>query len=323
MQNITIGVSNLPNLVHNEFTFMGCNFNIMLVGSHGLGKTTFINKLLEHNVVKREPFECSQHEGNPYWVLEAKCNIQTSSIEIRENGFAIKLNITEVDGVGDSVDNRECYKPIVDLIEANFNDYHQKFKEQTKRSIDDKRIHICLYFLEPINTIKMPDLETLKQISTHCTVIPVIAKADLLGKDEVQEIKARMRDILHSNDIVFFEDGNTPTSAPFAVFSEARGGDDSSQLEWAPMSINSQINDFLLIKRLMIDRSAMALIMRTDQYYDNYRISHLLTTSSDTEILERKDRIEKKIREYNSRLNTIQCTSSKSGMVSDLAVEIE
>jgi len=321
MQNITIGVSNLPNLVHNEFTYMGCSFNIMVVGSHGLGKTTFINKLLEHNVIKRDPFVCSQSEGNPYWVLEAKCNIQTSFIEIRENGFTTKLNITEVDGVGDCVDNRECYKPIVDLIEANFNDYHQKFKEQTKRSIDDKRIHVCLYFLEPISTIKKPDLEVLRHISTHCTVIPVIAKADLLGKDEIHEIKAHMREILHANGIVFFENGDMPLNAPFAVFSEARSGEDSSQLEWTPMSTNAQLNDFLLIKRLIIDKNAISLITRTDQYYDNYRISHLLTTSSDSEIIERKERIERKIREYNERLNAIQCCSTKAGLIGDMSVE--
>lgn len=323
MQNIPIGVSNLPNLVHNEFTHMGCNFNIMIVGSHGLGKTTFINKLLEQNIVKKAPFEDTPDSGNPYCVLEAKCNIQTSYIEIRENAFTIRLNITEIDGIGDSVDNRECYRPIIDLIEANFNDYHQKFKEQTKSTIDDKRIHVCLYFLEPIGTIKTPDLETLKHISTHCTIIPIIAKADLLSKDELHEMKDIMRDILNTNGIAFFDPAEPPLNSPFAIFCDSRSPDDNAHLDWAQISFNSQTNDFLLVKRLIIERNALFLITKTDQYYDNYRISHLLTTSSDADILARKERIENKIREYNEKINSMHCHTAKNTLANDVSVEIE
>lgn len=304
MQNNIIGVSNLPNLLHNEFSFRGCSFNMMVVGSHGLGKTTFINKLLETGVIKKQPFDCPY--DNPFWITESKCNIQTSSIEIRENGFTIRLNITEVDGIGDCVDNRDCYKPVVELLESNFNDYHQKFKEQTRSVIDDKRIHVCFYFLEPVFAIKKPDLETLKHISPHCTVVPIIAKSDLISRDQVLDLKTCIRGILKDNNIPFFEDIEGQAEAPFVVFSEIRDDDSLRNSEWAPTSFNTQTNDFIPLKRLIIERSAIDLIKETDQYYDNYRISRLIMNSTDKEIIAMKERVEKKIKEYQDKISRIQ-----------------
>lgn len=303
-QNSVIGISSLPNLLHNEFLRRGCNFNIMIVGSHGLGKTTFLNKLLESKVIKTRPFDGSS--DNPFPIMEAKCNIQTSSLEICENGFSVRLGIVEVDGIGDCVDNRECYKPIVELLEAKFEDYLNKSKTQTKTTIDDQRIHICFYFLEPIFTIKSPDLETLIQISAHCTVVPVMAKADLISRDQILDLKTSIRSILVGNKISFFEDLGDHSEGPFMIFSESRDEDPLKNADWNPSAFNTQTNDFITLKRLVIEKNAISLIKLTDQYYDNYRIARLMVNCNDKEVIEAKERIEKKIASYQEQIQQIQ-----------------
>ena len=39
-----IGISNLPKSHHASLSVRSCNFNAMIVGSNGLGKTTFLSQ---------------------------------------------------------------------------------------------------------------------------------------------------------------------------------------------------------------------------------------------------------------------------------------
>lgn len=299
-----IGISNLPNLLHNEFASRGCTFNILAVGSKGLGKTTFLNNLIGKDILKKQPFEYKEHD--PFWYLDSKCNIQTSYVEVVENGFNIRLNITEIDGIGDSVDNTECYRPIINLLESNFDDFSKSFKEKTRATIDDKRIHVCFYFLEPIFYLKTPDLETLKKISTHCTIIPVIVKSDLLSKDQILNMKAYIRKTLRVNGIPFFEDEEAQIEAPFFVYNESHD-EDMGDIDCLDISsYSTQINDFMTLRRLVIEKHTINLIKQTDTYYDNYRLTLLLANSSDKEILKAKDALEKKMKEYQEKIQEIQ-----------------
>lgn len=299
-----IGISNLPNLQHNDFIKRGCNFNMLVVGSHGLGKTTFLNKLLDQNLLVYQPFE--EKNNNPFWHLEAKCNIQTSYVEINEHGFLSRINITEVDAIGDSVDNKECYKPVIELLENHFDDYHRKFKQQTRTNIDDKRIHVCFYFLEPLFSIKKPDIETMKKLSKYCTIIPIIAKADLLNESTILDVKKYIRYALKANEILFFEDVSSQAECPFLIYNEHRDFETRSNTNWTTSTFNTQINDFIIMKRVILEKNAIYLIRETDQFYDNYRITRLLQASSDKEIINAKERIEKKIADYQKKINEMQ-----------------
>lgn len=318
-ENNIIGISNLPNLLHNDYSFRGCNFNIMVVGSNGLGKTTFLNRLFDTKMIKNQPFDVSG--DNPYWVMESKCNIQTSSFEIRENGFTTRINITEIDGLGDCVDNRDCYKPIIEILEKNFQDYQEKFKVRTKSTIDDKRIHVCLYFLEPISYIKRPDLETLKQISAHCTIVPIVAKSDLISSDEVLNFKYNIKNILEQNEISFFDDIENSAEGPFMIFSEFRNSESNNKNEFVTPGYNTQTNDFTTVKRLIIETRAIDLINLTDQYYDNFRISRLILNSTDRDIIENKERIEKKIKKYKEYIKRMSLKEKET--VSNTEAEVK
>lgn len=305
MENKGIGVSNLPNLLHSEFRKKSCDMNIMVIGSHGLGKTTFLNKIIGNSILKTKPFQ--EREIGPYWYLEAKCNIQTSKVEVIENEFVTRFNIIEVDGIGDNVDNTNCYVPIVELIESKFDDYMEKFKNSTANQIEDSRIHVCFYFLEPIMSISAPDFETLKRIAPLCTIIPVIAKSDLLSADQIPQMKSYFRNILEQNEISNFNE--ISKDLPFFIFSESRGdelGFEEGKL-WRDTTFQSQhVNDFSVVKRLIFERHAYQLIKDTDQFYDNYRITKLLQESTDKEIREAKERIEKKISDYQKQVKDLQ-----------------
>lgn len=291
-----IGVSNLPNLLHGEYASRGCTFNIMVVGSHGLGKTTFLNQFLGSDVLRMEPFDA---KDNPYWHMEGVCNIQTSYVEVHEGNFLTRMNITEVDGVGDNVDNTNCFEPIVSILEKNFEDYHAKFRHSTRSLIDDKRIHLCLYFLEPIGLIKVPDLEVLSRISKLCTLIPVVAKADLLRTDQAMSIKSAFREILEVSSIPVFDDKESTSEAPFLVFSHERDG-----CVCQGIAMHShQMNEFQILKRLILERSVVSLIKETENFYDNYRITRMLLQTEDGG---GRSIIEKKIEDYQKKIREIK-----------------
>lgn len=318
MENNGIGIANLPNLLHSEFRKTPCYLNIMVVGSHGLGKTTFLNKIIGNPILKIQPFE--KNETNPFWYQEAKCNIQISTVEVVENGFMTRFNIIEVDGLGDHVDNTGCYTPIVELIESKFEAYAAAFKENTSKFIEDHRIHMCFYFLEPIFSISIPNLETMKKLSALCTIIPIIAKSDLLSSAQVPIIKSTIKRILEDNDIAIFNTAEYAEEGPFLIFSESRGESTSVDGEklWRESAYESQqVNDFSVVKRLIIERHAYQLIKETDQFYDNYRITRLLQQSTDKDIKDSKERIEKMISDYQNEVRELQLKIRESQTISE------
>jgi septin 7 len=305
MENKGIGVSNLPNLLHNEFRKRPCNLNILVIGPHGIGKTTFMNRLVGSHVFSKQPFEST--ENNPFWYLEADCNIHSSSIEVCDSNFVTKLNVVEVDGFGDQVDNTGCYKPIVELIESRFDDYKTQIKEKTALHIEDNRFHICFFFLEPIFSINECSIEALKKLSPLCTVIPVIGKSDLVNSDLDVKLKTFIRRTLEENGVSGLNEYTNEW--PFLLFSECR--DPSTGVEeaklWRDTTFQShQTNDFNVLRRLVIEKHAYQLIKDTDQFYDNYRITRLLQQTTDNDIKEAKGKIEAKIVEYQEEIRELQ-----------------
>lgn len=298
MQRRGIGVANLPNQIHNHFIQKGCTFNIMVVGSHGLGKTTFLNQFFGSDILKYQPFECDER-SNSFEYLEGVCNIQTSYVEIYEGGLLTRMNITEIDCVGDSVDNTNCHEPIVKFLESNMDDYYLKIGKTTKNLIQDKRVHLCLYFLEPIKFIKITDLEVMKKISKYCIIIPIIAKSDILNGHDYSNIKTRFREQLDQNNIPFFEDKNYMIEAPFLYFSHEREKD-HEQLNCKVPNQNFEINEFQNLKRMILEKSIVYFAKETDQFYDNYRVFTIIFQGNEDGI--GKSKIEKKIEEYEKKI---------------------
>ena len=59
--------------------------------------------------------------------------------------------------------------------------------------LKDNRIHVALYFIQPTgHSLREIDIEFLKRIGPRVNVIPVIAKADSLTKEELIEFKNKV-----------------------------------------------------------------------------------------------------------------------------------
>ena len=127
-----------------------------------------------------------------------------------ENGVKLSLTVIDTPGFGEAVDNTECWNPIVDYIEDQFDGYLEA-ETRVERwvctevsaltimlvfrfDIADRRVHACLYFIAPTgHGLKPLDVEVMKKIHKKVNIIPVIGKADSCTVKEVNMFKTKVR----------------------------------------------------------------------------------------------------------------------------------
>lgn len=81
--------------------------------------------------------------------IKQTVQIESSTVEIEERGVRLRLTVVDTPGYGDAIDNRECYKPILDYIDAQFEQYLHDESGLNRRNISDHRVHCCFYFISP------------------------------------------------------------------------------------------------------------------------------------------------------------------------------
>uniref|UniRef100_A0A2K5PXP9 Septin 12 n=1 Tax=Cebus imitator TaxID=2715852 RepID=A0A2K5PXP9_CEBIM len=84
---------------------MGFEFNIMVVGQSGLGKSTMVNTLFKSKVWKSNP---------PGLGVPTPQTLQLHSVThvIEEKGVKLKLTVTDTPGFGDQINNDKCLRPL-------------------------------------------------------------------------------------------------------------------------------------------------------------------------------------------------------------------
>lgn len=114
-------------------------------------------------------------------------------------------------GYGDQINKEDSFKSIVDYIDNQFESYLQeelKIKRNLVSAITysnspesyspltlqatyhDSRVHVCLYFLTPNgHGLKSIDLVCMKKLDSKVNIIPIIAKADTVNKQELAKFK--------------------------------------------------------------------------------------------------------------------------------------
>ena len=225
-------------------------FNIMLAGSKGLGKTTFFNNFINKSILDQK----INRE-----IINNICNISVEKMEINESNFVVKMDLVEVDGIGDHVDNKKCSEPIINLLKDRFNDYLYQFENKIKRLIDDLRIHVCLYFIEPIPFLKQADIDVIKDISKYCNVIPIIGKADMMTEEELHYLKEEITNKIRDTDI-FYMSCNKNLS-------------DIREYNWG--TVERQSFDFYKLRGVLLEKNTKDLIDETEFLYDQYRMNIL------------------------------------------------
>ncbi|XP_059410499.1 neuronal-specific septin-3 isoform X1 [Carassius carassius] len=192
-----IGIDTIIEQMRKKTMKTGFDFNIMVVGQSGLGKSTLVNTLFKSQVSRRST-SWSRDEKIPKTV-----EIKSVSHVIEEGGVKMKLTVVDTPGFGDQINNENCWEPISKYI----NEQYEKFlKEEVniarKKRIPDTRVHCCLYFISPTgHSLRQLDIEFMKHLSRVVNIIPVIAKSDTLTLDEKTEFKQKVRKELEAYGI--------------------------------------------------------------------------------------------------------------------------
>jgi hypothetical protein len=142
-----VGFANLPNQVYRKAVKKGFEFNLMVIGESGLGKSTFINSLF-----LTELYNPSEFPGT-FERKKKTTFVDSTSVLLSEKGVNLRLTIVDTPGFGESIDNTNCWQPIIDYIDNKYEEYlNAESKVNRKLPINDQRIHCCLHFIAPGHT---------------------------------------------------------------------------------------------------------------------------------------------------------------------------
>ncbi|KAM5348432.1 hypothetical protein ACJ41O_008256 [Fusarium nematophilum] len=290
-----VGFANLPNQWHRKSVRKGFNFNVMVVGESGLGKSTLVNTLFNTSL-----YPPKERKGPSLDIIPKTVTIQSISADIEEAGVRLRLTVVDTPGFGDFVNNDESWRPIVDNIEQRFDSYLDAENKVNRMNIVDNRIHACVFFIQPTgHSLKPLDIEVMRRLHTKVNLIPVIAKADTLTDEEIANFKARILADIKYHGIQIFEgpryelddeetiaeNNEIMSKVPFAVVganNEITSADGRKvrgrSYPWGIIEVDNEEHcDFVKLRQMLIRTHMEELKEHTNnQLYENYRTDKLL-----------------------------------------------
>ncbi|XP_068126134.1 septin-5-like isoform X2 [Hyperolius riggenbachi] len=284
-----VGFATLPNQVHRKYVKKGFEFTLMVAGESGLGKSTLINSLFLTDLYRGRqlpiPEEC----------VTQTVEIVKQTVDIQEKGVRLRLTVVDTPGFGDAVNNEECWKPIADYLDQQFEQYFRDESGLNRKNLQDTRVHCCLYFLSPLGHGLRPlDVEFLRALQDRVNVVPILGKADTLTPKELIQKKQRIREELDHFGIRIYQfpecdsdqdeefkiqDMELKKSIPFAVIGsntivEVNGKRVRGRLyPWGVVEVeNEQHCDFVKLRTMLIRTHMQDLKDVTrETHYENYR----------------------------------------------------
>jgi len=279
-----VGFSKLPYQVYRKAVMKGFEFNLLVAGESGLGKSSLINSMFWTDILRRKDGQRK---------INTSGKIQSHKVSLSEGDVRLSLNVLELPGFGDGIDNTRCWEPINDHIKDQFDKYLQAETRinRLKISTPDTRVHACLYFISPTgHGLKPLDIEFMQQLQHRVNIIPVIAKADTFTAEEQKQFKMRVRSELKENGITLYkfgggdnkeEDENEP---PFAVVGSnihttlsdgrlVRG----REYPWGTVNIEDKDHcDFSSLQNLLWSYNTQDMIDTThNTHYEHFRCQKL------------------------------------------------
>ncbi|KGQ09320.1 Cell division control protein 3 [Beauveria bassiana D1-5] len=290
-----VGFANLPNQWHRKSVRKGFNFNVMVVGESGLGKSTLVNTLFNTSL-----YPPKERKGPSLDIIPKTVTIQSISADIEEAGVRLRLTVVDTPGFGDFVNNDESWRPITDNIEQRYDAYLDAENKVNRMNIVDNRIHACVFFIQPTgHSLKPLDIEVMRRLHTKVNLIPVIAKSDTLTDEEIASFKARiLSDIRHHGIQIFegpryelddeetiAENNEIMSKVPFAVVgatNEIKTPDGRAvrgrQYPWGTIEVDNEEHcDFVKLRQMLIRTHMEELKEHTNNtLYENYRTDKLI-----------------------------------------------
>lgn len=68
---------------------------------------------------------------------------------IMDGALSFRLTIIDTPGFADSIDNRDCWRPLADYIDQTFEKFLYEENKLDRKTIIDERVHALLYFINP------------------------------------------------------------------------------------------------------------------------------------------------------------------------------
>ncbi|KAF8777036.1 neuronal-specific septin-3-like isoform X2 [Argiope bruennichi] len=197
-----VGIDTLQEQIRKKVLKKGFEFNIIVVGRSGLGKSTLINTLFKASVSRRTCVKDEADENGIYKIPKTT-EVKSVSHVLEEKGVRLRLTVTDTPGFGDHINNENCWLPILDYINQQYEKYlSEEQSVARKKYIPDTRVHCCLYFIPPTGHSLTPlDVEFMKKLDKIVNIVPVIAKADTLTVEERISFKQRIKQDLEKNGI--------------------------------------------------------------------------------------------------------------------------
>ncbi|XP_048343788.1 septin-9 isoform X2 [Sphaerodactylus townsendi] len=192
-----VGIDAILEQMRRKAMKQGFEFNIMVVGQSGLGKSTLINTLFKSKI-SRKSVQPTSEERIPKTI-----EIKSITHDIEEKGVRMKLTVIDTPGFGDHINNENCWQPIMKFINDQYEKYLQEeLNINRKKRIPDTRVHCCIYFIPATgHSLRPLDIEFMRRLSKVVNIVPVIAKADTLTLEERDYFKQRITADLLANGI--------------------------------------------------------------------------------------------------------------------------
>ncbi|CAM1292689.1 SEPT7 (predicted), partial [Pycnogonum litorale] len=293
-----VGFANLPNQVYRKAVKKGFDFTIMVVGEAGLGKSTLMNSMFLTDIY-------SPDYPGPSLRIKKTVEVETTKVLLKENGVNLTLTIVDTPGFGDAVDNSNCWQPILEFIEAKYEDYLNAESRVNRKMIVDSRVHSCLYFITPSgHGLKPLDIEFMKRLHDKVNIIPLIAKADTMTPEEVMLFKKTILNEVAQHKIKIYEFPDCDDEeenkiqkplrdrVPFAVVGsntiiESNGKKvRGRKYPWGVVEVeNLEHCDFIALRNMIVRTHMQDLKDVTNNvHYENYRCRKLAGVSQDGKV---------------------------------------
>ncbi|ODQ67342.1 putative Septin ring protein [Nadsonia fulvescens var. elongata DSM 6958] len=288
-----VGFDTITQQIERRLLKRGFQFNLMVVGASGLGKTTLVNTIFASHLTESSG-RVSAEEN-----ITRTPEIKSTSHEIYENEVRLKLNIIDTPGYGDQVNNEKCWEPIVKYIKDQHSQYLRKeLTAQREKHLVDTRVHCVLFFIQPNGHGLRPlDIVVLKKICEIANVVPVIAKSDSMTVEERADFKQVLQaEFTHHNfrlypyDSTDLDDEERYINSqirqliPFAIIgSEQNVIVDGKAVRgrknrWGIINVEDETHcDFSYLRNFLIRTHLQDLIDTTaDTHYETFRSKQLL-----------------------------------------------
>ncbi|CCD24730.1 septin SPR3 NDAI_0D04160 [Naumovozyma dairenensis CBS 421] len=310
MPGYHVGIDNIPKQLERITRNKGTNFNLLVAGQSGTGKTTLVNTLFGQTIINNQENES----------LTSCCGISKKKMIIEADDTQLNLTIIETPSYGNKTNNSMSWIPLVNYVDEQIRSYIFQEEQPYREHLQDNRIHCCLYLLEPnLRKLNKLDLITMKELSKRVNLIPVINKVDILNPNMLKDLKIQVKYTLDNRGVsicqfltefnnengVEFDD--IRTQYPFGVISSDKQILNNSgklvlgrKYKWGIIEVdNSEFSDFLKLKQFLINDYMVDLVKSTESYYESCR-SELLQTR----ILKARDYSNYNAEEYDKQASS-------------------